>query len=279
MNKKRDPKINQLVEKVLQARKYKGIDSTFVARVGKAELAKHSSVKKAVKATKNKLHQVGGAYIGREIPYERLLNELNAAAFSNDPQVFKNACTDAMSYHKSTNERLSILDDFYNSVFSSLPPIRSVLDLACGLNPLSIPWMPLKEASMYYAYDIYPDMVSFLNRFFKLLPIKGKAGTIDVLEPRSLPVVDLVYLLKTIPCLEQVEKAAGTRLLNSIRTEFVLVSFPIYSLSGKDKGMLEHYDRYFRQQIKEHLWKIERFEFQTELTFLIRKPEFHNQAT
>jgi len=34
------------------------------------------------------------------------------------------------------------------------------------VNPLALPWMPLEPNAVYYACDIYGDMVSFLSLFF-----------------------------------------------------------------------------------------------------------------
>jgi 16S rRNA (guanine(1405)-N(7))-methyltransferase len=58
--------------------------------------------------------------------------------------------------------------------------------------------------------------------------------------------VDVVLLLKTLPCLEQQEKGASLRLLQSLRTRFVVVSFPRGSLGGRDKGMHENYSQFIR---------------------------------
>ena len=51
-----------------------------------------------------------------------------------------------MGYHSSTRERLPILEQFYARALADIPPARVVLDLACGLNPLALAWMPLGEA-------------------------------------------------------------------------------------------------------------------------------------
>jgi 16S rRNA (guanine(1405)-N(7))-methyltransferase len=87
-------------------------------------------------------------------------------------------------------------------------------------------------------------------------------------------VFDLALVLKTIPCLEQVDKTAGQQILENLPARYLLVSFPGRSLGGRAKGMIENYEAHFRNLIKGKDWKLQRFEFQSELAFLIDKTEF-----
>ncbi len=84
---------------------------------------------------------------------------------------------------------------------------------------------------------------------------------------------ELTLLLKTIPCLEQVEKNAGARILSQICSPFAVISFPIFSLSGKQKGMKEHYGGRFLQLVDSAEWDIERMLFENELVFLLKRKE------
>jgi 16S rRNA (guanine(1405)-N(7))-methyltransferase len=261
--------IDVLVAAVLKSSKYGRVCEDAVRGVGERELAKGRRLKDAVKATKKKLHQVGGAYLEAGVDYAAWLDDLMAA--SGNSTGFRWACAQVMGHHSSTRERLEILDEFYATVLADLPPIRSVLDLACGLNPLAIPWMGLPDGATYYAYDIYEDMVEFLYAFMELTPARGQALACDVLRSCPRPRVDLALLLKSIPCLEQIDKLAGAQLLDAIDADYLLVSFPVHSLGGRDKGMPANYETHFRELIVGKGWLVERFEFATELAFLIRK--------
>ena len=76
---------------------------------------------------------------------------------------------------------------------------------------------------------------------------------------------------KTIPCLEQVDKTIGRRLLEQIQAEVLLVSFPVHSLGGRSKGMLQFYENHFRQLAADLPWRITRFEFASELVFRLER--------
>lgn len=271
MDENESQQVDRLIEAVRASSKYKCIDVAFIRRTGMQELSRHRNLKEAIKATKNKLHQVGGAYQPSAPRYSVWLDELKFAKRSGNEERFLDTCKWVMHYHSSTRERLPLLEQFYSEIFANLPPIHSVIDIACGLHPLAIPWMPLREHVEYYAYDIYEDMIGFLNESLALMPVKGSAKVCDVIHACPVQKVDVAFILKTIPCLEQVDKSAGWRLLETINADHLVVSFPARSLGGKNKGMATNYEARFYEQVGHKPWSIQRFEFPGELVFLVGK--------
>lgn len=263
--------LDQLLEAVLASAKYRHIDSDFIRDIGMQELAKRHHLKEAIKATKNKLHQVAGAYL-EEIPrYPSWLNELKQASRSGNKDQLLAVCRSIMSHHASTRERLPLLEQFYTTILDRIAPVNSVIDVACGLNPLAIPWMPLAEQAEYYAYDIYQDMMDFLNEGIPLLGVQGHAQVCDVIHYSPAHRAGVAFLLKAIPCLEQVDKSAGQRLLETINADHLVVSFPAHSLGGRKKGMVLNYEAHFEELVANKGWSIKRFEFPGELAFLITR--------
>jgi 16S rRNA (guanine(1405)-N(7))-methyltransferase len=271
MRNKHDQQIDNLVEAVLASSKYKSIDSAFIKYLGSQELSRRHNLKEAIKSTKNKLHQVGGAYQGNTPRYALWLDELKHASQSGNTEHFLEVCKWIMGHHSSTRERLPILDQFYSTILAYLPPINSVIDIACGLHPLAIPWMPLSEHAHYYIYDIYEDMISFLNHAMALMPVQGSGKTCDVIHNPPSKEADLAFLLKAIPCLEQVDKSAGIKLLESINADRIVVSFPAQTLGGKNKGMVTNYESRFYELVARKPWSIQRFVFPGELVFLVTR--------
>ncbi|MCL4859588.1 MAG: hypothetical protein KJZ93_09290 [Caldilineaceae bacterium] len=260
--------LDRLVAAISTSNKYRQIAPDLVRRLGAQELSKGRKFKDAVKAAKNKLHQIAAVYHEGAFAYERWLAQLQQAP---DRAALQASCAAIMAHHASTRERLPILDLFYTTLFAGLPPIHSILDLACGLNPLAAPWMGLAGNVRYYAYDIYQDQMAFLNRTLPLLGLQGRARVCDLLQCRPTETADVALLLKTIPCLEQVDKEAGRRLLDGVNAPVVLVSFPVQSLGGREKGMMEHYERHFYELVAGRPWQIDRFVFNTELVYRLRR--------
>jgi len=263
--------IDQLIEAVLASSKYRSIDRDFVRYIGMRELARRQNLKEAIKATKNKLHQVGGAYQDSTPRYAVWLDKLRQAAQAGDREYVPDVCKWVMGYHSSTRERLPMLEQFYSTILADLPPINSIIDIACGLHPLAIPWMPLSEHAQYYAYDIYQDMMDFLNECMALLHVQGYGKACNVLQDCPTQRVDVAFMLKVIPCLEQVDKSAGLRLLETINADHLVVSFPAYSLGGRKKDMVANYEARFYELVENKPWSIQRFAFPGELVFLLSK--------
>ena len=257
-----------LVAAVRAGAKYRHLDIGLVEAVAAGELAKGRSFKETVKATRNKLHQVAGAYLPDRPDYGAWLKMLSQATTD---EAWRAACRQVMAHHASTRERLSFLDTFYPTILGDLPPIHTILDLACGLNPLAAAWMPLAEGARYVACDIYEDQVHFLNQVFEVRGMQGMAFLCNLVEAVPDQHADVALLLKTIPCLEQLDKNIGARLLQQINAPVIAVSFPARSLGGRGKGMVQNYADHFATLVAGQPWQIARFDFPTEMVFRITK--------
>lgn len=261
--------LTAVVQGVLFSAKYRQVSPLLIGKIAQRELDAGRNTKEAIKQTKNKLHQVGGAYFPAAVDYTKALALLRDAAADGD-EAFRIACRRVMEQHASTRERLPILDTFYATTLADIPRPSVVLDIACGLNPLAWAWMPFDSQTTYLAYDIYGDMVAFLQQFMALAEINGRAEVRDVVHDPPREAADLALILKTLPCLEQIDKTAPARLLDSLQARYLLVSFPARSLGGRRKGMVENYESRFQQLIDGRGWDVKRFEFSTELAFLVK---------
>ncbi len=265
-----DERLGSLLKAVRRSRKYREIHEDLIGSIGSRELSKGKSLQEAVKATKGKLHQVCGAYFAGRPDYGRWIEELREALTIGE-EAFRLKCSEIMGFHSSTRERLPFLDEFYSKIFSRLPPIHSIIDMACGFNPLTIPWMPIEEGARYQAYDVYHDLVEFLNEFMGIAGVDGVAEARDVTLRPPEDGADLALILYSIPCLDQIDGSASVRLLDAIDAGHMVVSFPVRTLGGMRKGMREHYARRFDQLMEGRRWETSNLDFDTELVYLIEK--------
>jgi 16S rRNA (guanine(1405)-N(7))-methyltransferase len=264
-----DPAVEQVVATVQASAKYRHITASLVEALAARELAAGARPKDAAKAVKNKLHQVAGAYQVEPLQAESWLAEVQKCVQQGGD--LRTLCRAQMARHASTRERLPLLEEFYAALFAGLPPVRSLLDLACGLNPLALPWMALSPGAIYWACDIYTDQVDLLNRLFALIGQSGEAFLCDLINRPPTRPVDVALLLKAIPCLQQVDREIGRRLLDAIDAPTVIVSFPAHTLSGRKHGMPAQYTAQFARLVQGHPWQIDTFHFSTELVFRIRR--------
>lgn len=251
---------------VQQSKKYRHIDPGLIRRIAQQELQKDPHLKSAIKGTKNKLHQVAAAYQQSAPRYENWLADLRA---SDDLPA---TCRDIMQCHASTRERLAILPEFYERIFAAIgEDVHSLLDVACGLNPLAVPWMPLAPGASYMACDLFSDMMAFVGAALPRLGVgQAQAFVADIGAGLAAPAVDVALVLKTLPVLEQVEKGSAARLLKDLASvNYLVISYPAASLGGRKKGMAAHYEAQFLDLIAQLGGQIlERLLFESEIVFL-----------
>ena len=260
-----------LARQVMANPKYKPLAENLVIRLSQEAISKGLTGKPAVKYVRNKLHQVGGAYFKHKINYAAEQAQLVQLPPNHHSDQVTAYCQKTMRMHTSTAERLPILDEFFQTCLAPIAPVTSVLDLACGLNPLAIPWMPLANSAQYFACDVYLDMLDLIESFFIHINLDGWTTACDLVSAIPIHKAQVAFLLKSIPCLEQMDKSIGIRLLEGIQAEHILVSFPVHSLGGKNKGMQDFYGEHFTDMIKDKDWNVREFHFKTELAFLVSK--------
>jgi len=245
-----------------------------IRRVAEREIARNLSLKEAVKATKNTLHQIAGAYLEGKPRYDQWLMQASDALNRDTMEAERPVLArEWMRHHASTAERLPFVEEFYRTLFAEVgSPVSSVLDVACGLNPLALPSMPLPLSTFYSAYDIFADQAGFLTCWFVLSGRQGVAEVRDVISDPPTESADVALVLKLLPVLEQWDKNAGIALLRALNCPVLIVSFPTKSLSGKgNKGMADNYAARFLAQIELEGWHSVRFDFPNELAFVVRK--------
>ena len=115
------------------------------------------------------------------------------------------------------------------------------------------------------------SVTNFLNDFFALAGLPGLAEVRDVISRPPDEPADLALVLKTLPCLEAIDRRAPERLLDALQAPRLLVSFPAQTLGGRRKGMAAHYEAQFGRLLDARGWTARRFEFATELAFLVEK--------
>jgi 16S rRNA (guanine(1405)-N(7))-methyltransferase len=259
---------------VLRSRRYRWVDPALVARLAATSLPGARNAADAVKRTKRRLHQVSGAYVLDVDPRAALAQLRGTRSQTNEGtdertdegssertdegsdkgssgevaggagagDAARRAVTLAiLAGHASTRERLPVLDRFYGEVFAHTGLPHVVLDVACGLNPLTWPWMGLPSSTTYLAFDVDRRLVDLVDGYLDLCAVPHVATLQDVAAAPPTQRADVGFVLKTAPCLEQQAPGSTRRLLDALDVSFVVLSYPTRSLGGVGKGMVAHY--------------------------------------
>lgn len=172
----------------------------------------------------------------------------------------------------STKERLPFIEEYYDFLSSVIPANARVLDFGCGFNPLAAPSFLSVEKLRYEAYDAYGDLVSFLERYFKLARVEGRASRLDLTGELPELEGDVALFLKLFPTLEQIDPKATERLLGRVNAPILVISYPSRSLGGKRKGMGRTYAERFENLSERFGWSCRRRAFPNELVYVVSVP-------
>lgn len=257
--------VEAVVREVLQSRRYRHLAPRFVERIARQEL--RAGQRDVVKRTKRRLHQVFGAYVADLNP-EKVLDRLTAAKEIGEIEA---TCRHLLSQHASTRERQPIVDHFYREIFAVTGYPRILLDLACGLGPVALPWMDLPDGAQYFAYDVDQRLVDIAAGCIGLWAVAGGAALADVVADPPSQAADVALLLKSVPCLEQQERGSSIRLIDAARVPVIVVSFPTRSLGGASKGMVSHYQGVMAEMAAERPWRLAELTFPSELVYIVQK--------
>ncbi|HMM41033.1 MAG TPA: hypothetical protein PKA95_03945 [Thermomicrobiales bacterium] len=264
-------RLDDVLARVAVSRRYRHVADEVVRRLAAEEIPKSRNLADAEKRTKRRLHQIFGAYTGQP-DYPQRLIALARAIDGGDEGAIREVCRAAMAGHVSTRERLPSLDRFYAELFAITGVPSVVCDIACGLNPLSAPWMGLPAGARYVACDIDFQLVAFVAEALELFGLDARVELRDVVTAPPDCEAEVALLLKSAPCLDQQDPGAAARVLAGLRARHVVVSFPSQSIGGRAKGMERTYRARFAALLDELGWhdrRVEELALPGELVFVI----------
>lgn len=269
------PDIDGIVRDIAQSKKYRGvgISEQTIRDIVLTELDRQPNPKTAIQSARKKLHEVIALYLG-DPDYDTAAQQVTAAFEAGDAGAVRRVCREIMREHDSTRERLELLDDFYPRIFAVTGRPAVVLDIACGLNPLSVPWMGMPPDARYYAYDIHRQRVEFLNHFFARQGLGGAAIMQDILVSPPRETGDVALLLKELHRMEKRRRGTVLPLLDALAVRWIVLSSPTRSRTGRHV-VKDAYRQQVYGLIAERPWSITEIEFANELVYCLDKTPDH----
>ena len=258
-----------IVEALSRSKKYRDTSAQTIRALVNEELARHRNPKEAEKAVRKRLHNIMAPYLG-DPDYSAERAELEKAFETGEDAHIRQVCLRILKSHESTDERLPILDRFYDEIFAITGKPGSILDIACGLNPLAFRWMGLPASIQFHAYDILAPRIELINAYFRLEGLAPLAQMNDVAVQFPQEEADIALFLKELPRFERNYGKLGLPLLDTLKVRWLVVSFPAISLHG-GRSLVEMYRRYFGEMIAGKAWRIIEIAFDSELVFCVEK--------
>lgn len=257
-----DNRTEKALNDLLTSKKYADICPDTVKNAFAEQTRRHGKLKDADKAARAHLHAITGAFISPD----ELKNAKKAVAewMAGDEEAFLRA----MLYHSSTRERVNIAEELYLRAFSSCERIETILDLACGINPIFLGKMGYTNV---IGLDIHQGCASLINECAKFFSWKTRARAQDLILTPPKDEADITLMMKLLPVLETQKAGAAQALLSAVKSRYMLVTFPTQTLGGKKVGMEKHYTEWFEARIPEKFETIDRFVIGNELAYMLER--------
>lgn len=268
--------IKDLIKKIKEKKEFNSIEDRFV----RAEIIKYfkqnpkamqamqegrirsEDYKQAIKNVRAVLRRVYGVFLTKATEdREKYLKEENFEKL--------------LETHLSTKERISIYPVIYEKIFAITGKPKIILDLGCGLNPLSYPYM--KIDAEYYASELNEADCAFLEKCFAKMGIKGKAIALDLREAaenpsllKKFPKADVCFLFKILDEVEQKKgRKASESLIKNIDADWLVISFATKKVTGKP--MQYPFRRWLEQMLTRLGYEFEIIKEENEVFYVIRK--------
>ncbi len=257
---------DELLDKLLASKKYRDICPDTVRRVWSECSARYKKARDVEKAAREALHGITGAFMtpeeARQITYDMHAWHCD----KTDPGLER-----MLSRHASTRERLPLadMDALYGRIFDIAGRPRSVLDLACGVNPLYLGARGIETVGV----DISGQAVDAVNCFGETYRQPVRAVCADLLCPGAIPGrrFDMALLFKLLPLLERQRTGASAEVLRAVNAGVLVVSFPTRTLGGRNVGMADQYSRWMETHVPPRRDIAGSFETHNELFYILKE--------
>ncbi|MCD6575587.1 MAG: hypothetical protein J7K73_00310 [Nanoarchaeota archaeon] len=224
-------------------------------------LSRSTKYKEFIKKIRAELRKVYGVYAKEN--FEKRENFLREGRY-----------VEILKSHLSTKERLDIYPQLYKKIWEITGKPKSILDLACGMNPFSLRYMNLEDVT-YLAIDISKEDAKLINKFFKQEGVKGKAKVMNLLKIKEknifekLPQFDVAFLFKFLDTTIIKSRKIGELLIKSIPAKWIVVSFSTKTIGQKE---MKKANRDWIKKLCEKLgYEVKVLNFKNEIFYVIRK--------
>lgn len=259
-----DNRTEKALSDILSSKKYSDICPDTVRNTFLEKTKRHDKLKEADKAARAHLHAITGAFISPD----EVKNAQKAIGewLAGDEEAFHRA----MLYHSSTRERMEIAESLYARAFSACEKVETILDLACGINPIFLGKMGYTNV---LGLDIHAGCARLVNTCAEFFSWKTRARAQDLILNPPEEEADITLMMKLLPVLETQKTGAAGALLEKVKSRYMLVTFPTQTLGGKKVGMEKHYTEWFESKIPAHLKVLDRFILGNELGYTLERTD------
>ena len=277
-NEIKDEIVDNIVDAVRSKKRLFNLDKNLIVKEIEKYLVQNPSIisyisnpkskktKAMIKNIRAKFHDIYEIFQTNSISKrDNMLDKLELSDIDSHINILKT--------HISSKERIPFYAELYEKIFSITGKAKSVLDLSCGLNPLSFPFMKLPLSTRYFATELCEDDLLFIEKYFQKINLKNysviKMNLVNEFEKLKDIRVDLCFIFKVIDILETQKKHITYKLLESINAPFVVASFSMSNVKGE--RMRRDKVHFFERMCRNLNYSFDIIEEPNELFYVVNK--------
>ena len=265
-----DDELEAVVAAIKASRKYRAVGVETIRALVQQAWPEHRKPKAVEKAVRRRLHGIAAGHLG-DPDYAALGPALAEVLARGDAAGERALCEEALGRHLSTRERLPYMERFYAEIFEHTGVPGTLLDLACGLGPLALPWMGLPPATRVLAYDVNEPRVEMLDGWLRARGQAGGAEVRDIVLRPPWAAADVALLLKELHRLQRnYPGMVGVEWLARIPARQLVVSLPAFSAHG-GRRLVDRYRDMMGRLIEGQGWATHELLFEHEVVFCLDK--------
>ena len=207
------------------------------------DVTRLSDYKRVLKETKKQVYYRLRQYQRDRETQEQAHARLAAlVAEEAPPSEVEPAVQQLLQTHVSTRERAPVYPAFYRRLFDLVEPPRTVLDLGCGLHPLSYPFHnPETRPEVYVALDraekstnVVATLAPYVHpaRLVAVCQDLGQMSWADYTDAGP-STFDLAFLLKLVPVVHRLQPEAVENLM-AVPARYLLVTASTEALTRRE---------------------------------------------
>ena len=273
--------INTILQIIKKSKKYCSISEEILKKEIKKyfqlnpkstkllEKPKSKKFKEIIKSIKAKIHLSYGSFQtkdkGKRDEYLRNIQGIND--YKNHDLI--------LSTSISSKERLNDYKTLYRNIFKITGKPKKIIDLGCGLNPISYPYIGITDL-IYKAYDIDKEDCNFINNYFNLMKsytkLKGISEVKDLSslkEIKKLPRADMCFMFKFLDVIESKGHKLSEQIIKNLNCKHLIISFPTKTVSGKK--MKHPYRGWIERMLARINYDFEKITTTNEIFYIIKK--------
>lgn len=199
-----------------------GLVNKILKRYPDEDVTRLKEYKAVIKGVRKKVYYHLRQYQPDTGESGRLRELLGQHVAAGERDQAKQVVSELLLTHVSTRERANAYPDFYKKLFELIEPPRRILDVGCGIHPLSYPFgEPEICPEIYTALDKSRDATDCLKTYIplakpaRLIPVCDNIAGIrwsDYLTD-GIGMYDIAFMLKLIPVISRQERAALSNLI------------------------------------------------------------------